>query len=351
MYLYRNQRLRMEFFLRYHPLKRIGIFLLLTVVSFNLSAQDDLTEFLRAGQADARKLTNAYLEPIFEGLSYGLNGGWITSAKVHKKFGFDIGITATGVFIPGSQNYFSPNSLGLEQTTLISPSSGQAPTIVGPKDATDYEVNDASNTTFEGPEGLDFEGTFKISGGLTPMVQFGIGTVKGTDLKVRFMPKVNAGSTEVQLWGVGLMHDFKQWIPGLKMAPIDLSVLVAYNQTSGASDMSGNFGDGGDARPQELDFNISAWLFQAQVSKKLSVLTVYGGVGYNLVNSNANMKGTYEVPGLPEPIKDPISLSYNNQGFRLNVGMRILLGVFYLYGDYTLQEYNTVTAGFGFSVK
>lgn len=340
----------MTFNIRHSLLQKISVFLLFITSSFNLFAQDDLTEFLRAGKADASKLTNAYLEPIFEGLSYGFNGGWITSAKVHKKFGFDIGVTATGVFIPSSKNYFSPNSLGLEQTVLISPASGQAPTIVGPKDETFYEVNDANNTTFEGPEGLDFEETFKISGVLTPMVQFGIGTVKGTDLKIRFMPKVSAGSTEVQLWGVGLMHDFKQWIPGLQMAPIDLSVLVAYNQTSGASDMSGSFGDGGDSRPQELDFGISSWLFQAQVSKKLSVLTVYGGVGYNLVDSKTNMKGSYEVvPG--QILTDPISLSYRNNGFRLNAGMRILLGVFYIYGDYTLQEYNTVTAGFGFSVK
>ncbi len=340
----------MNFNKGYSLLQKISVPILFIFSSFNVVAQDGLTEFLRAGQSDANKLTNAYLEPIFDGLSYGFNGGWITSAKVHKKFGFDIGITATGVFIPSSQNYFSPSSLGLEQTVLISPVSGQAPTIVGPGDDTTYEVNDGNNTTFEGPEGLDFEEIFKISGVLTPMIQFGIGTVKGTDLKIRFMPKVSAGSTEVQLWGVGLMHDFKQWIPGLKMAPIDLSVLVAYNRISGAANMSGSFGDGGDSRPQELDFGISAWLFQAQVSKKLSVLTVYGGVGYNLVDTKTNMKGSYEI-SQGQILTDPISLSYRNNGFRLNAGLRILLGVFYIYGDYTLQEYNTVTAGFGFSVK
>lgn len=325
---------------------------LFLLTSINSMAQDDLTEFLRAGQADASKLTSGYLEPIFEGLSYGFNGGWLTTAKAHKKFGFDIGVSFTGVFIPSSENFFSPNSMGLEQTTLISPGSGQAPSIVGPKDETTYEVNDPINGTFQfdGPEGLDFESTFKISGVLTPMVQIGIGTVKSTDLKIRFMPKVSAGNTDVQLWGVGVLHDIKQWIPGLKMTPIDLSVLVAYNRIWGSSDMSGAFGTGGDTRPQELDFAISAWLFQAQVSKKLSVFNFYGGLGYNLVGSDTNMKGSYEVaPG--EILSNPISLSYKNNGFRLNLGMRILLGVFYIYGDYTLQEYNTVTAGLGFSVK
>jgi hypothetical protein len=316
-------------------------------------AQEDLTEFLNAGNADAGKLTNAYLEPIFEGLSYGFNGGWITTAKPHKKLGFDIGVTLTGVFIPESKNYFTPDNLGLTTTVLISPAGGQAPTIVGPKDETTYQVTPPSGPSFEfdGPEGLDFEGTFKISGVLTPMVQLGIGTVKSTDLKIRFMPKVTGGGTEVWLWGAGVLHDFKQWIPGLKMAPIDLSVLVAYNQIKGSTDMSGTFGNGGDDSPQVLDFGISAWLFQAQVSKKLSVLTVYGGVGYNLVGTDTQMKGSYEVYSNAEPFKDPISLSYKNEGFRLNVGLRILLGVFYIYGDYTLQEYNTVTTGLGFSIK
>ena len=183
------------------------------------------------------------------------------------------------------------------------------------------------------------------------MIQFGIGTVKNTDLKIRFLPKVTAGGTEVKMWGLGLMHDFKQWIPGLKMTPIDMSLLVAYTNFSGVSEMSGTFDSGGDPSPQQLAYSMSALLIQAQVSKKLSVFTFYGGVGYNMVATNTDMKGTYDVPGLSEPIENPISLSYNNKGFRLNAGMRILLGVFYLYGDYTLQEYNTVTAGFGFSVK
>lgn len=321
--------------------------------AYGLNAQDGLTEFLNAGEADANKLTNAYLEPIFEGLSYGFNGGWLTSAKTHKKFGFDIGITFTGVFIPDSKNYFTPNDLGLETTTLIDPPSGFSPTIVGPGDATTYEVTppNGSPYQFAGPEGLDFEGTFKISGVLTPMVQFGIGTVKNTDLKIRFMPKVSAGGTEVKMWGLGLMHDFKQWIPGLKMTPIDMSVLVAYTNFSGVSDMSGIFDSGGDPSSQELAYSMSALLIQAQVSKKLSVFTFYGGVGYNLVATETKMKGSYEIPELGVTYTDPISLDYKNDGFRLNVGMRILLGVFYLYGDYTLQEYNTVTAGFGFSVK
>ena len=331
-------------------------FVLCVLTSFPLTAQDGLTDFLYAGKADANKLTNAYLQPVFEGLSYGFNGGWITSAKVHKKWGFDIGVTLTGVFIPTSKNYFAPADLALEQTTLINATTpGKAPTIVGPGDETTYRVDADPNDgippfDFEGPEGLDFKELFKISGVLTPIVQLGMGTVKGTDLKIRFMPKVKTDGAEVQLWGVGILHDFKQWIPGLKMAPIDMSVLVAYNRISGASDMSRTFNDGGDGQPQELDFTMSAWLFQAQVSKKLSVFNFYGGVGYNLIGTDTNMKGSYEVfPG--QVLTDPISLSYKNEGFRLNVGMRILLGVFYIYGDYTLQEYNTVTAGFGFSVK
>lgn len=332
---------------------KILALLFFSLVTSAVNAQDGLTDFLQAGQADANKLTNAYLEPIFEGLSYGFNGGWITTAKPHQKFGFDIGITFTGVFIPTSKNYFSPSTLGLETTELIDPASGQAPTIVGPSDPTTYRVTPTSGASFDfdGPEGLDFEGTFKVSAVLTPMVQVGIGTIKSTDLKIRFMPKIEAGGTEVSMWGAGVMHDFKQWIPGLKMAPIDMSVLVAYTGFKGTSDMSGTFGSGGDTSPQVLDYTMSAWLFQAQVSKKFSVLTLYGGVGYNTVSTDVNMKGSYEIPDINETFKNPISLGYKSEGFRLNVGMRLLLGVFYLYGDYTLQEYNTVTAGFGFSVK
>jgi hypothetical protein len=331
-----------------------------------VQAQDesDLVEFLKAGEDDASKLIGAYLNPMIEGMSYGFNGGWFHTAKAHKTLGFDIGVSVNAVFIPSSKNYFDPASLGLTTITDFSSEApnGLAPTIVGPDDETNYTAGldlDGDGTpdqTFDinGPEGLDFKDKFKVSGVAVPTATLGIGIYKNTDLKLRWMPEVESGNTKVKLFGLGVMHDIKQHIPGIKLLPFDLSVLVAYTNIKGRTGVSGVFEPGaGDQRPQVLDYNMNAWLIQALISKKLSVITFYGGVGYNAVKTDADLKGSYLIyEGNQDVVfTDPVSLAFKNKSFRATAGMRLKLAVFYLTADYTLQEYSTLSVGLGFSVR
>jgi len=327
-------------------------------------AQDgsDLVNFLQAGEEDASKLMNAYLNPMVEGLSYGFNGGWFTTAKAHKSFGFDISISANAVFIPSSKNYFDPAKLELKALTGFTSDApnGLAPTVVGPDYQTTYTGSydldgDGENESisFDGPAGLDLEENIKISGVLAPTAQVGIGIYKNTDLKIRWMPEVGSGNTKVKLIGFGAMHDIKQHIPGLKLALFDLSLLLAYTKIQGTTGMAGVFDPAAnDNSPQKMDFEMNAWLIQAIISKKLSVVTFYGGVGYNAVKSSADVTGTYDIFNDGSIIlSDPVNLDFKNNSMRLTGGMRLKMAIFYLSADYTLQEYSTVSVGFGVTVK
>jgi len=348
--------------------KRIAL-VLFTVVPSLVRAQDgnDMVNFLQAGSNDASKLTQAYLNPVIEGLSYGFNGGWFSTAKAHKSFGFDFGVSANAVFIPSSKNYFDPNKLNLETATLsyTEAPNGKAPTIVGPSYETTYTGSVSVDTDgdgtpdetrgyeFDGPQGLDFEEAIKISGVLAPTAQLGIGIYKNTDLKIRWMPEVEVGSSKIKLFGLGVMHDIKQHIPGLKLLMFDLSVLAAYTKIQGETGMEGAFApEAGDTRPQKLNYEMNAWLMEAIISKKLSFVTFYGGVGYNAVKSTADVTGSYDIFDDGTLIlNNPVSLDFKNNSFRLTGGMRLKMAIFYLSADYTLQEYSTVSVGFGVSVK
>lgn len=336
------------------------IFLMVSIsLPLSLQAQNDndLVNFLTAGPEDASKLMNAYLNPVIEGLSYGFNGGWYHTAKAHKTLGFDIGVALNAVFIPSSKNYFDPATLGLKTITdfTSTASNGLAPTIAGPADDTTYDVDangdNQTDATFSGPQGLDFKETFKVSGVLSPTVQLGLGVYKNTDIKIRWMPEVSVGSSKIKLFGVGIMHDIKQHIPGMKLLPFDLSILVAYTNIKGNTDMSGPLPPGNDTRPQVMDFNMDAWLFQALISKKISVITFYGGIGYNTIKTSSAVTGTYIIPETQQELKDPVSLLFKNNSARLNGGMRLSLGPIYLSGEYTLQKYNTVSVGIGATVR
>jgi hypothetical protein len=254
----------------------------------------------------------------------------------------------------------------LNAAILTSPASGQAPTLVGPEEPTTYGIDingdnqpddidgNGQPDTFNGPEGLDFKENIKISGVLAPTAQVGIGVYKNTDLKIRWMPEVETGSTKVKLFGIGVLHDIKQHIAGIKVLPFDLSVLVAFTKIHGTSGMAGTFdAPSSDPRPQEMDYDMEAWLFQALISKKLAIFTFHGGIGFNTINTNANLTGSYiVVPGTPQgTLKDPVSLGFKNNSMRLSGGIRMNLGPVYLNGEYTLQEYSTVSIGLGVTVR
>ncbi len=69
--------------------------------------------FPYSGPQDASELIQAYLDPAIEGLSYGFNGGWYSSAKTHKTLGFDLGV----VCMPFSFHHLTTASIQESSTS------------------------------------------------------------------------------------------------------------------------------------------------------------------------------------------------------------------------------------------
>jgi hypothetical protein len=315
------------------------------------SQEGELTEFLKA-KDDANKLIGAYVSPVVEGLSYGLNGGWYHTAKAHKTLGIDLGVSVNAVFIPNSKNYFDPSALGLNTIETVQPNA-KASTFIGPSGKTEYRLKANPTTTFKGPEGIDMKGSIGMNAVPAPVAQIGIGIWKNTDIKFRYMPEIEFSETKVKMIGFGVMHDVKQHIRAIKLLPFDLSVVAGFTRLSGSTGLEGTFAKpANDQRPQEMTYQMNAWLIQALISKKLSVVTFYGGIGYNTISTKVDMLGSYVVPEAGSTaLKDPFGAKYKNNSFRATVGMRLKLGPIYLNGDYSLQEYSTLSVGLGVSVR
>ena len=79
---------------------------LLLIAGLQLSKAQDLETILLAAE-DASLLTENYLNPAMEGLMFSMNGGWATTAKVHKKFGFDLTIGFNASFVPDESQVFA----------------------------------------------------------------------------------------------------------------------------------------------------------------------------------------------------------------------------------------------------
>jgi hypothetical protein len=183
-----------------------------------------------------------------------------------------------------------------------------------------------------------------------PVAHLGIGLPKGTDLKIRFVPTIDLnGEGEFKLFGLGVMHDIKQWIPGLKLMPFDLSGFVGYTR------MVLTLNHEQESMPDanaHSDLTMSATTVQGVISKKFSVITFYGGLGYNISKSKIAVKGTYDVDEDGQgDIVNPVNLKFGASGPRVTAGFRLKLAVLTLHADYTLQKYSALTAGVGIAVR
>lgn len=319
-----------------------------------VEAQDFMENLLRAGPEDASKLIGGYITPVLTSASIGMNQGWYNTAKPHKPLGFDLSITINSVFVNDDELTYKPNTLGLTNVTLVSPADGNAPTIYGPKETVTYAYKVLPSETFNGPKGFDPPRLFGKHIFPLPIANVGIGIIKGTDLKFRFLPNVDIGTNNsIKLFGLGVMHDVKQWIPVIKKLPIDLSIFAAYTKLDVKTDLSGTFSDFSGSN-QFGYYDIQSWTVQALVGKKISVLTVYGGIGYNNAKSDLKVGGTYNFTGTPLgdlSYTDPVNISVSASGPRITGGFSLKLAFFTLQADYTIQKKSVFTMGFGFAVR
>ena len=363
-----------------------SIFILSIVIglgsSSNLFAQD-FTDILKAPEAEAEAYLNEYIKPAMFSFANGMAGGWYNTAKAHKPLGFDLTFTLNVANIPNDERMFNfgnvryGNNQSFNNLRLLSGNTDtDMPTLVGGDTdetlilAGDYQAPDGNTYTytaeqFPAPEGFDPE-SLPIAGAPVPMIQLGVGIIKNTDIKIRYgkyeatVDPSSALGAELKygldLFGIGVMHDFKQWIPGIKHLPLDMAIFVGYSRFKTKIDF--DVDDSGFDASGTSEMTASNTTIQALVSKKLSILTLYGGIGYNAVSSGFKVKGELtnynlrDSSGNPYTVSDPVDLTYDGGStMRGTVGLRIKLAIITLHTDYTFQKYNTLTVGLGLSVR
>lgn len=329
-----------------HPTmkKLCALFVLVSglLVSSNTWAQGDLEQLLRGSQADANYLAQGYLEPALNAIGSGLNQGWYNTAANHKKFGFDLTVSLSSIQFPSEDMTYFVDNQKLQTLQIVG--DPNAPTFVGSDVAPTYAYKAPLTGSFQGPPGVNVS-SLPLGGLPLPIFNLGIGLMWNTDLKIRWASFSPSGGANVNLFGLAVQHDIKQHIPGIKELPFDLSALVGYTSFSSEVGFDPAFPD------QKGKTDFSATTIQGLIGKKFSVLTVYGGVGYNFSSGSFKATGTYTDGVTGNTFVDPINTTASVSGPRFTGGLRLKLAVFTLHGDYTFQRYNTITVGFGIAVR
>ncbi|NOU61174.1 DUF6588 family protein [Marinifilum caeruleilacunae] len=336
------------------------LILLLILFTPFLGKSQDIEQFLLAGTEDASKLTENYVNPVAKGFMYGLNNGWYSTARTHKKLGFDITLVANLAKVPSADEVFQFVASDYSNITLVSGSS-EIQTLMGGENNTtlaariETDMGDFKLTNFTMPDGIGDDLPMNAVPSATLQIGVGIPGIN-SDLKVRYLPKTGTSELEIGMFGIGLQKSLSKMLK-IDKTPVDVSALIAYTQLTSEYDIQEDSGLNGTG--QKMEFKTNAYTFQAIASVNLKLIEFYGAVGYNTAKMDVDIKGTYELEytlegtgsSITETIEDPVSVDFDASGVRATIGTRLNLGFFKIFGDYTIQEYNTITGGIAFSFR
>jgi len=278
-----------------------GVFTALLTLVVPLSAQNIEDVLGRYAGANA----DGFLQPLADVLGASMSSGWARSADIRPGFHLKLSAVAAATPISDDARFFQGTTEGFSPQT-----SAQAPTILGPTDP--VAVSGVGGTSYVFPGGIDVS----LLGTVAP--QLTLGTVAGTEAMVRwFSADIDEDFGSVKLLGLGGRHDIDQYFGEL---PVQLAAGV-YWQSFEVGDVVSS----------------KTLTAMAHVSRGFSLLTLYGGAGYETSSTDIS----YARAG--EPAIE-VSLDGGNS-LRLNGGVALQLFVVGVFADYTLASQNVLTLG------
>ena len=336
-------------------MKKLTLLVLLIFVTSTIKAQENIDELLAAGIEDAKLFTSEYIAPASEGLLHGINNGWFNQGKSLHKFGFEFSVIINAAFIKDEKKSFMMNAADYQNVRFEDGSSSKnVATTLGHNDPDvsiivtyDDPIFGQQEVEIELPTGIGSENINLIP---TAFLQASFAPFKGTQIKGRYFPKINAEDAELGVYGIGLQQEFTSWLPAEKLWPVNISGLIAYTHL----DASYDFTDEGivEGDDQQIQTEVNSMLYELIVSTNLKVINFYAGIGYLSGKSTTDLLGTYRVSNgvlTSEDIVDPFSIEEKINGTRATIGTKLQLGFFGLNADYTIAEFNSASVGLNFS--
>ncbi len=245
-----------------------------------VQAQSNVNDLFAAGVEDAETFMNDYLAPVSEGAIYSIAGSWFNTGDAKPLGGFEISVIGnlTGFKNKEDKKTFVLNSADYQNLQFVDGSTSKTvSTALGDIQGIRVFVEDevapgvTAREEFELPSGLAAEDINFIPSGY---IQGSVGLIKGTEIKARFLPKIDTDDVAISLYGVGIQHEFTKHLPADKILPIAISGVIGYTHINGTYDFTDtNIIAGSD---QRIDAKINTWVFQAVVSTKLPIINFYG---------------------------------------------------------------------------
>lgn len=346
------------------------IFIFLFFAFPRANAQFNFEQLIQSGPEDAQKLVDAYTRPLLYGFGLGMNSGWTNTAQAIKPFHFDLRVIGTGSVVPAAKQNFDVTKIGLSSNLRPSdPAKVLSPTFTGNDTYTKgpwMDLFDGNNNRL-----ISFELPSAVIKNIipTPQLQLNVGLPGNTEVMIRAAPRIKLGKYfgSVSLFGFGIKHNLVRDFMGkaVKKTPFDFSLLVGFNNLKYGMDLDLKPIDGmipendaqiADFTTQQIYARFNNYLFQATLSKELSVFTPFVSLGYSISTAKLGLKGNFPIVNSIRDnqiayitYSDPFMIEQTYlRTFRGDVGFQVKLPVIRLYASYGFSGgYGMLSGGVG----
>ncbi len=351
---------------------------------------------------DLNPYLREYLKPLAKGVSTGMGGGWAHTAQPHEAWKFDLSISGIAVAIPeGERNFTHADVSSMEDDGYYFVDADGAalsadhkiPTFMSDEDANVFVQKNISANEY-GSMLIKFKalnGYMDYPYAPNFSIQLSLGLPFGTEVMGRFIPEIGSTVTKhagfeddasvdkLNLWGLGIKHDIKQWLPlgeTKLLSNLEISLLLGYskfNSSASAVDpllspedllsnsITINYASGveaSDFNNQGMDLQMDALIGSILVGYDLPILHPFVGIGFNKSSIDAGLTGNFPVIEFESTDAVDVKIDDNNlrieesrTSMNVQAGINIALPVLTIHAQYTYQDYSMISAGIALGMR
>ena len=295
---------------------------------------------------DMLLIADNFAAPGAEAAAIQSSAGWFSSAKYLGKWKVEISVHGNAVFVPGSKQTKLAANNDFSILNIRGSSNALLPTVFGGD----------TDVVFEG-EFLNQEFSFDAIDGLNkdviihPFPQVTVGLPYGTEVALRYVPRVPINDVGVSTSGIGLKHNFAQYFKYSRPDDFQMAAVLTYSNINidyAYEPIQINASGINVLELNRIDVEADLWLLQALASKLYGNFEVFGAVGVTNSNFDYSMGGDGIL--LPDLNRELIALGGSETKIKGDLGFNYYVGDFKISTMFTASSFFNANLGLHFKI-
>ena len=295
---------------------------------------------------DMLLIADNFAAPAAEAAAIQSSAGWFSSANYLGKWKVEISLHGNALFVPDSKQTKLASNADFNILNFQGGSNALLPTVFGGN----------SDAVFEGRYlGQDF--TFNAIDGLNkkviihPFPQVTVGLPYGTEVALRFVPRVTIDDVGVSTYGIGLKHNFAQYFKFSRPDDFQIAAVFTYSNINMDYEYAPIQISANGINVLELntiDVKADLWLLQGLASKLYGDFEVFGALGVTSSNFDYSMgEGGILLPTLNNELG---TLGGNDVKFKADLGFNYYIGNFKISSAFTAGSFFNANLGLHYKI-